>query len=239
MKPFFAFILLAAIPALAVDTNEHTPALTVSGRGEVRVENTVAVVQLGFEAAGPDNAEVRADVSKRSAAVVAALKDEKIGKLQTTAINIRPQFDYGQSSAGSNPQAPKITGYIGQMTVIFSAPVEEAGKIISSALSLGANSVANMSTEPAIDARRAAEGKALQLAAKDAEDQAKTLLSALNLEWAGILSINATSQQSGPGPMPRIMLAEAAMPDSPNLGVEGGETIIVREVTMQVRFGDK
>jgi uncharacterized protein YggE len=239
MKIFYALILLATTPALAVNSNDHPPALTVNGRGEVRVENTIAVVQLGFEAAGPDNAEVRADVSKRSAAVVAALKEEKIERLQTTAINIRPQFDYGQSTAGNKRQAPKITGYIGQVTVSFSAPVEEAGQIISSALSLGANSVANMSTEPTITARRAAEDEALKLAAKDAEDQAKALLSALQLEWAGVLSINATGQPPGPSPMPRMMMAEAAMSDSPNLGVEGGETVIIREVTMQVRFREK
>jgi uncharacterized protein YggE len=239
MKPLYALLLLAAAPAFAVNPNDKTPALTVSGRGEVRVDNTVAVVQLGFEAAGPDNAEVRADVSQRSAAVVAALKEEKIERLQTTAINIRPQFDYGQPSANTKRQAPKITGYIGQVTVSFSAPVEEAGQIISSALARGANSVANMSTEPTTDARRAAEDEALQVAAKDAEDQAKALLSALKLEWAGILSINATGQQPEPGPMPRMMMADAAMSASPNLGVEGGETVIIREVTMQVGFRDK
>ena len=240
MKKILVLMLLGAFPALAENANEQQPTVTVNGHGETRVENTVALVQLGFEAAGPDNNDVRGDIAKRSTSVVAALKEEKtIEQLQTTAINIRPQFDYGQSSAGSKRQAPKITGYIGQVSVSFTAPVEEAGRIISTALSLGANSVANMSTEPKPDARRAAEDEALKLAAQDAQAQAEALLAALKLEWAGILSINATGSQPGPGPMPRMMMASANMDSGPQLGVEGGETVITREVTMQVKFRNK
>ncbi len=240
MKTLLFLLLLSASTVLAENTNVQPPSLSVSGRGEVRVENTVAVVQLGFESAGPDNNEVRADISKRSATVVAALKEEKtIERLQTTAINIRPQFDYGQSSSGNKRQTPKITGYVGQVSVSFATPVEEAGRIISSALSLGANSVTNMFTEPATDARRSAENEALKLAAQDAEAQAQVLLAALKLQWAGIFSINAAGSQPTPGPIPRLMMAEAATSDSPNLGIEGGETVISREVTMQVRFRDK
>ncbi len=211
--------------------------VTVQGRGEVRVPNTVAVVQLGFEAAGPEEASVREDVTRRSVAVVAALKDEKVEHLQTTAVNIRPEFSRPQPEAGKKPLPPKITGYTGQVMVSFQTPVEQAGRIISSMMNLGANSVSNISTTPTDEAQRAAENEALTLAARDAEAQARALLAALDLKWNGIRSIDATGGQFAPMPMPRAarMMAADAAP-LPPLDIQGGETLVSREVTMQVEF---
>lgn len=213
------------------------PVLTVQGRGEVRAENTVAVIQLGFEAAGPDEPAIREDVTRRSQAVTALLKEQKVERLETTAVNIRPQFVYDQGAPGKKPMPPKITGYIGQVAVSFRTPVGDAGKIISSAMQSGANSVSNMFTQPTEEARKSAESEALTLAAKDAEAQANALLQALNLTKTGIRSIDATGGQPGPVPMPRMMAAmDAEASPLPELDVQGGETVISREITMQVEF---
>lgn len=211
--------------------------LGVQGHGEVRVPNTMAVIQLGFEAAGPEEAAVRADVTKRSQAVTALLKEQKVDQLETTAVSIRPQFIYDQGAAGKRPLPPKITGYIGQVYVSFQAPVTDAGRIISASMEAGANSVSNMLTQPTDEARKAAEGDALTLAAQDAEAQANALLGALKLTKVGIHSIDATGGRPGPVPMPRMMAAMAgeAAP-LPDLDVQGGETVISREITMQVEF---
>jgi len=213
------------------------PLLTVQGRGEVRVPNTVAAIQLGFEAAGPEETAVREDVTRRSQAVTAALKEQKVERLETTAVSIRPQFVYDQGGPGKRPLPPKITGYTGQVAVSFQTPVAEAGKIISASMDLGANSVAGMQTQPTDEARRDAEGEALTLAAQDAEVQANALLEALNLVKVGIRSIDAAGGRPGPVPMPRMMaaMADASAP-LPELDVQGGETVISREITMQVEF---
>ena len=203
----------------------------------MRVPNTVAVVQLGFESAGPEEPAVREDVTRRSLAVTAALKGEKVERLQTTAVNIRPEFSRPQPDPGKKTQPPKITGYTGQVMVSFHVPVEQAGRIISAMMNLGANSVSNIFTTPTDEARRDAENGALTLAAKDAEAQAKALLDALQLKWAGIRSIDATGGQFNPVPMPRAarMMAADAAP-LPPLDIQGGETVVSREVTMQVEF---
>lgn len=214
------------------------PLVTVQGRGEVRVANTVASVQLGFEAAGPEEATVREDVTKRSQAVVAALKAEpKVQRLETTAVTIRPQFAPVQPAAGKRPETPRITGYLAQVMVSYESPVEEAGRIISSMMETGANSVSNMFTRPTDEARRAAENEALTLAAKDGEAQTRALLAALNLQWVGIHSIDATGGRFEPRPMARsaMMMAADAAP-LPELDIQGGETVISREVAMQVEF---
>jgi uncharacterized protein YggE len=214
------------------------PLVAVQGRGEVRVPNTVASVQLGFEAAGPDEAPIREDVTKRSQAVLAALKaEEKVQRLETTAVTIRPQFTPVQPEAGKRPQPPKITGYIAQVTISYESPVEEAGRLISAMMQAGANSVSNMFTRPTDEARLAAENETLTLAAKDGEAQARALLAALNLQWSGIHSIDATGGRFDPRPMHRsaMMMAADAAP-LPELDIQGGETVIGREVLMQVEF---
>ena len=101
----------------------------------------------------------------------------------------------------------------------------------------GANSVSNMFTRPTDEARRTAENEALTLAAKDGEAQARALLAALNLQWSGIRSIDATGGHFDPRPMPRaaMMMAADAAP-LPQLDIQGGETIIAREVVMQIEF---
>ncbi|MEX1116819.1 MAG: SIMPL domain-containing protein, partial [Akkermansiaceae bacterium] len=170
--PALFLILLAAAPLhaqmLPRPSTPEPSLVTVQGRGEVRIPNTIAVVQLGFEAAGPEEAPVRQDVTQRSQAVITALKaEEKVGKLETTSVNIRPQFTHSQPEAGKRPQPPKITGYIAQVTVSYESPVEDAGRLISSMMENGANSVSNMFTRPTEEARRTAENEALTLAAQD------------------------------------------------------------------------
>ena len=219
-------------------TTPEPPLVTVQGRGEVRVPNTVATVQLGFEAAGADEAPIREDVTKRSQAVVAALKAEpKVQRLETTAVTIRPQFAPVQAEAGKRPLPPRITGYVAQVMVSYESPVEEAGRLISSMMETGANSVSNMFTRPTDEARRAAENEALTLAAKYGESQARALLAALNLQWAAIHNIDATGGRFDPRPMARsaMMMAADAAP-LPELDIQGGETVIGREVVMQVEF---
>ena len=243
MKKLLLPVLLAIVAPLHAQmlprpSTPEPPIVTVQGRGEVRVPNTVAVVQLGFEAAGPDEAPVREDVTKRSQAVVASLKAEaKVQRLQTTAVNIRPQFANTQPEAGKRPQPPRITGYVAQVAISFEAPVEEAGRLISSAMQAGANSVSNMYTQPTDEARTAAENEALTLAAKDGEAQARALIAALNLQWSGVRAIDATGGRFEPRPMARspMMMAADAAP-LPELDIQGGETVISREVLMQVEF---
>jgi hypothetical protein len=63
------------------------------------------------------------------------------------------------------------------------------------------------------------------------------LLEAVDLRWAGVRTIDATGGRFGPGPMPRAaMMAAAEGAPLPELDIQGGETVISREVVMQVDF---
>jgi uncharacterized protein YggE len=227
------------LPRPAGPETFNPPLVTVQGRGEVRVPNTVAVVHLGFEAAGTEEAEVRRDITTRSQATVEALRaEESVSRLQTTAVNIRPQFSHQTPQAGRPPAPPAITGYTGQVGISFEAPVEESGRLISAMLEHGANAVTHVLTRPGDEARRAAEDEALTLAAQDAEAQARALLEAVDLRWVGVRTMDATGGRMDPGPFPRsaamAMTADAA--PLPDLDIAGGETVVIREVVMQVDF---
>ena len=235
--PFLLALATLASPLPAQTAVTPPPLVTVQGRGEVRVPNTLALVQLGFEAAGPEEAPVREDVTRRSQAVTAALKEQKVGKLQTTAANVFPQLSHPQPDPGKKPQPPKITGYTAQVAVTFEAPVEDAGRIISAMMGLGANSTAIIGTQPTEEVRRVAESQARVLAAKDAERQARALLGALDLEWRGFRSLDATGGRYEPRPvMARAMAMAAEAAPLPELDIQGGETVVSREVVAQVEF---
>ncbi|MBJ7390788.1 MAG: hypothetical protein JHC85_04425 [Chthoniobacterales bacterium] len=95
-----------------------------------------------------------------------------------------------------------------------------------------------MFTRPTDDARLKAENEALTMAAKDGEAQARALLAALNLQWSGIHAIDAAGGRFDSHlPMARspMMMAADAAP-LPELDIQGGETVIGREVLMQVEF---
>ena len=101
----------------------------------------------------------------------------------------------------------------------------------------GANSVSNMLTRPTDAASRGAENEALTLAAQDGEAQARALLEALKLKWTGVRTVDATGGRFEPHPMPRAaMMMSADAAPLPELDIQGGETVIARDVTLQVEF---
>ncbi|MBE2179810.1 MAG: SIMPL domain-containing protein [Chthoniobacterales bacterium] len=230
--------LLAALTSTLVQAQTppaQQPTVTVLGRAEVRIPNTEAAIQLGCEGAGTDEAAVRDDVGSRSQAVAALLKRENAARLQTTSVSIQPQFSPMQPEPGRQAQTPEVLGYTGRSMVGFVVPVEEAGRIITAALDAGANSVVAVQTQPADETRRDAESKVLSLAAKDAETQARALVSALGLSWAGIRGIDASGNPPGPFPMPRAAMMMGAE-TAPGLDIQGGETVVAREVVLKAEF---
>lgn len=233
LKPLLALLVLPAATIQAQNAQPLTNAVLVQGRAEVRVPNTRAVIELGFHAAGPDEAGVREDVSRRSQAVSEALKKSGAARIQTGSVAISPQFHH--PDANQRAQAPKITGYTAHATLGFEVPVGEAARIITASVEAGANSISSFQTHPAEDVRRGAERDALAAAVKDAETQARTVLSAAALEWTGIRGIDASAPGATPFAMPRAAMMSAGAP-APDLAIEAGETVIGREVTMQVGF---
>jgi uncharacterized protein len=205
--------------------------LTVTGQCTEKIPATLANIQLGVEAQGKTAQQVQQEVAKRSAAVVAFLKSRNVEKLQTTGINLNPQYDY-------NNGKQTLKGYQASNTVSFRVPTGQAGIIMDDAVKAGASridSVAFAATEQAIsDAQKVALGKAT----KDAQAQGASVLSVLGLTPKEIVSIQLNGANVPP-PVPyfaKTSSLEARTADASSTPVEGGEQSVQASVTLQINY---
>jgi uncharacterized protein len=204
--------------------------LTVSGQCTEKIAATIAQVQLGVEAQGKTAQQVQQEVARRSSAVVALLKGRNVDKLQTTGINLSPQYNYDKGKQ-------TLTGYQATNTVSFRVPTAQAGTIMDDAVKAGASQIDNISftaSDAAIaDAQKVALGKATQ----DAQEQAKAVLSALGLTPKDIVGIQINGA-SPPIPRPYMMAAQARnkVGADSSTPVEGGEQGVQASVTLQISY---
>jgi uncharacterized protein len=205
--------------------------ITVTGQCIEKIPATLADVQLGVEAQAKTAQEVQQEVARRSSAVVALLKSRSVQKLQTTGINLNPQYrdDKGKQV---------LTGYQASNTVSFRVPTAQAGAMMDDAVKAGASRIDSISFSASEQAISDAQKVALRKAAKDGQDQAASVLSALGLAPKEIVSIQLNGANVPP-PMPYPMAAKASFE---NRGadtltpVEAGEQSVQASVTLQISY---
>jgi uncharacterized protein len=203
--------------------------LTVTGQCTEKIASTIAQVQLGVEAQGKTAQQVQQEVAKRSSAVVALLKSRNVEKLQTTGINLNPQYSY-------NNNKQTLTGYQASNIVNFRVPIPQAWTIMDDAVKAGASRIDSLSFTASDQAIADAQKVALSKAAVDAQEQAKAVLSTLGFTSKDIVSIQINAAEA---PVPRPYLAQAMARKSENgasTPVEGGEQPIQASVTLQISY---
>ena len=212
-------------PALAQEKMLRT--LSVTGRGTEAIPTTLTVVRLGVEAQGKTANEVQEQVARRSTAVVALLKSRGVEKLQTTGINLNPIYRYD-----NNTQT--LTGYSASNLVSFRITTEKAGTLLDEAVQAGASRIDGVNFVATDEAIAAAQKQALRKATQDAQQQADSVLSALNLTRRDIVGIQINGAYT---PQPVLVQAEgrfaASKAQSP---VIGGEQPVEGSVTLQISY---
>lgn len=199
---FCASLLMGGYPALAQEKQLRT--LTVTGRGMERVATTIAQVNLGVEVQGKTAVEVQQEVARRSTAVVNLLRSRNVEKLETTGINLNPNYSYE-----NNRQT--LIGYIGSNTVSFRVGTDRAGSVIDDAVKAGASQVSGISFVAADATIATAQKQALQEATQDAQAQARAVLDALKLSPREVVNIQINgSSMPPPPPRPMMYRADAA-----------------------------
>ena len=172
--------------------------LTVNGRGVETIPTTITRVELGVEVQGKNANEVQQELARRSSAVVDALRSRNVENLQTTGIRLNPVYEYL-----NNRQ--ELKGYNGVNTVSFRVAPDRAGQVIDAAVQAGAtmiNGVSFTASDAAIDQ---AQQQALRRATQDAQRQADTVFSSLNLTRREIVNI----QINGATPPPMLLQAQS------------------------------
>jgi uncharacterized protein len=205
--------------------------LTVTGQCTEKIAATIAQVQLGVEAQGKTAQKVQQEVATRSSAVVALLKSRKVDKLQTTGINLSPQYSY-------NNGKQTLTGYQASNTVSFRVPTGQAGVIMDDAVKAGASRIDSISFTATDTAIADAQKVALRKATQDSQEQANAVLSALGFTSKDVVGIQINGS-SPPVPRP-YMMAQGRFKGADSLAattpVESGEQGVQASVTLEISY---
>ena len=221
---FFNCALIS--PAMAQEQVLRT--LSVTGQGVERIPATLAQVNLGVEIQGKMAAEVQQEVARRTSAVVEFLRSRNVERLQTQGISLRPNYNYSDNQR-------RLVGYIGTNTVSFRLSTEEVGKLLDEVVQAGATRIDNVSFTATEAEIASAQKEALRKATVEAQEQAETVLKALNFSTKEIIGIQINGANP---PQPKILEraqfsaadAEASTP------VIGGEQVVSGSVTLQIRY---
>ncbi len=218
--------LVAFVPQ-AIAQEQQTRTLSVTGQGIVSIPTSISVVRLGVQAEGKTAVEVQQEVARRSAAVVELLRSRNVEKLETTGISLNPVYNYQNDRQ-------LLTGYTAINTVSFRLSTTDTGKLLDDAVKAGASRIDGISFVASDEAIERARLQVLQQATQDAQKQADTVLSALNLTRRGIVSISINSA-SAPMPQP-LMRAASFQAESATTPVIGGEQEIRASVTLGISY---
>jgi len=201
--------------------------LTVTGKGERFVKVTKARIQLGVTVEGKTAIATQAEVARKANSIVARLQQLSVEKLQTTTIQLNPKYVYE-----NNRQTQE--GFVGQTSVSFLVPLDQAGTVLDSAVGSGANQVEQISFIATDAELSAARQLALQDAVKDAQTQSKIVLDVLGFTSKSIKAIQISeSAIAYPSPQPR-MESLAKVADS--IPVLGGEQKVQASVNLQITY---
>lgn len=195
--------------------------LTVTGEGQSSAQPDMATISLGVSSRAATAAEAMAQNAEAQGKVIEALKAEGIEArdIQTSGLNLSPMIDY------QDGQAPKLTGYAAQnMVTLRVRDIAALGGVLDKLVGSGANEISGISFSredmtPALDAARAA-------AIVDARHRAEVMAEAAGMALGPLISLSEA--QSGGGPRPMMMAAEAKRADTP---IEAGELSVSANVT--------
>jgi len=206
--------------------------LTVTGRGFEDIQTTLAQVRLGVEVEGKTANDAQQEVARRSNAVVTFLRSRQVDKLETTGINLSPRYSY-------NNNRQTLIGYTGSNNVSFRVPTERVGGIIDEAVKAGASRIDSVSFVASDDAIAAAQKQALRKATQEAQAQADSVFSALNLTRKEIVNVQINGASAPPpifreaAGMDALRSAKVQAAPSP---VVGGEQRVEGSVTLQISY---
>jgi hypothetical protein len=152
MKP----VLLAAAAVLAfamsapawAEDAPHGPLLSLSAYGETHATPDMATISLGVTVQAPTAGAAMAQNADRMSKLIAALKRQGIDAkdIQTSNLNLQPQYDYHRGASGQTSGPPTLTGYQASNEVSVTVyDLTRAGAVVDAATSAGANQMSGIS----------------------------------------------------------------------------------------------
>jgi uncharacterized protein len=222
----------------APDRRVPFPTLTVTGEGDVSVKPDIATVQLGVMVQRPEAAAAQGEVNQLMQKVVDAIK-EVVPKeqVQTSGLSLYPIYSNPRPGRlEEENQEPKISGYRAEIMVTLRIKdLARVGEAIDAGLNAGANRLMGITFE--IQNQTAARAQALQQAVRSAQEKARAMAAAMDVQLGGVLeAIEGGAEVVRPmyameGAVDMVM-ARGQMPGTP---VEAGQVQVRATVTL--RYG--
>lgn len=212
-------------PAIAQANTTRT--LTVTGRGVEMIPTTLAQIRLGVEVTGTTATQVQQQVAERTSAVVELLGARNVEQLQTTGIQLQPQYDFSDRQR-------RLVGYVGRNIVSFRLPTERMGNLLDAAVQAGATRIDGVSFTASQSAITTAQQAALRAATEDAQRQADTVLETLNLNRQAVVGIQINA--AVPSPPIRFEAAQVRSAAEAATPVIGGEQSVEATVTLEIGY---
>lgn len=224
-------LLCAAGAAQAQATLAPAPqnVMQLEAAGTVEVQQDVLVLTLGTVKEGKDAAVVQAQLRQAlDAALVEVRKSAEPGQMdvRTGGFSLSPRY-------GQNQQ---ITGWQGRAELVLQG--RDFPRITGAAARVGTLTISRVAFDLSREQRESVEGEAQQQAIARFKEQAGRLSAHFGFAGYGLRELAVHSNQSAPGPQPRMMAMEAGSfgkADAP-LPVEAGKASVTVTVTGSVQM---
>ena len=224
--------VLVTLPLVAI-AEERLATIRVSGQGEVVIAPDMALISVGVVEEAKTAREALTANNEAMNKVFAAMKKQGIADkdLQTSGLNISPNYYYPPVKKNEGRKPPVITGYtVSNNIAVRIRDLSKVGVILDQAVTLGVNSGCNIqftnsdTTEVYTQAR--------QKAMADAIAKAKTLTNAAGADTGRILSISENSRSPRPMPMANARFKAMESADA-SVPVAGGENTYMVTVNVE------
>jgi uncharacterized protein len=219
----FAFLLLAAQPVSAADSEATPRTLTVSGSGEVKAAPNAATLSTGVLTQAANAAAALAANARAMTAIFDTLHRAGIAdkNIQTSNISVSPQY------SGKPGQVQHIAGYqVSNTVTVMVDSLDNVGPTLDALVAAGSNQIDGPNfmiadPEPLL-------AKAREQAVKDAVAKAHVYAAAAGVTLGPILSISEGGSYA-PQPMDRVMSVASFAPKTP---VAAGEESVSANVSI-------
>lgn len=225
MKFSYYFGLLIICAIYYIQANDILrPFITVSGTGEVKVEPTQALINIGFELHNKDIDGFPSQVDKKASDIIAYLKEKGIDAkyIHTLDITIYPHYP-DDNSGNANPDY-----FVAQKSMIFVLKeITNYESIISELYYLDLNTINGITFQVEDETISRIESK--RKAVENAKEVAQAMAEELGVEIGNVYSVTE-SYYSEP------TFDQTEMVDnkfsSPNPSISGGEMIFSADVNV-------
>lgn len=220
------FPALHALPALA-----EAPArtITVTGEAQVAADPDMATISIGVTTQA---LSAKAALDANSTALQSVLSKLKASEIepkdiQTTGLSVNPQFDYNNTSGGTQ----KITGYVASNSVVVAVrKLDTLGGTLDAVVTEGANTLNGISF--GLQDPGPKQDEARKAAVTEAARRARLYADAAGVALGKVVSINEQGMN-----MP-VMAMAAAPRDKMEVPVEAGQVNVGAAVTIIYQIAD-